>query len=53
VPNEVIGMIYYTLLFITTLIFLSSPSLLTPTIVFARAAIVGIAALFSIYLSIV
>ena len=51
--NEVIGMVYYTLIFITTLIFLSSPLLLTSTIVFSRAVIVGIAALFSIYLSIV
>ena len=53
VSNEVIGMIFYALIFITTLIFLSSPSLLTPTIIFSRAIIVGISALFSIYLSIV
>ena len=53
VPNDVIGIIYYIVILISSLIFLIYPEFLTNFVILGRIFIVGIAALFSLYLSFV
>ena len=53
VENEILGMIYYFLLVLTSIIFILSPALLITPIITTRIITVGFAALFSIYLSII
>ena len=51
VPNDVVGIIYYTAILISTIIFLVYPSFLISFVVLIRAFIITVAALFSIYLT--
>lgn len=50
IPNEILGILYYGLVFITTLFFIVYPELLTISISMIRYIIGGFAALFSIAL---
>ena len=51
--NDVIGILYYLLILISTIIFLIFPEYLTGLIILVRLIIVGGAALFSVYLTFV
>ena len=53
IPNDVVGIFYYILILISSLIFLIFPEFLTNLVVLGRFIVVGIAALFSVYLSLV
>lgn len=51
VSNEIMGIIYYSLIFISSLLFLTYPNILNYFLTLSRTIVVGVAMLFSIYLS--
>ena len=52
-PNDVVGIIYYVIILISSIIFLLFPHLLTSVIVIGRIFLFGVAASFSVYLAFV
>lgn len=52
-PNDVIGIIYYAIILISTLIFIQYPLLLISSVILIRAIMVAVAAIFSIYLTLI
>ncbi len=50
ISNEIVGLFYYTAVFISTLILIAIPTLVTIPVLWTQAIGIGLAALFSIYL---
>ncbi len=51
IPNELFGMIYYVIIFVSSVVFWVNPVLLTIPILWARTILVIGAAAFSVYLT--
>lgn len=50
ISNEVVGLFYYTAVFIGTLILIAVPTLVSIPLLWTQAIVIGAAALFSLYL---